>query len=102
MKVVEWSEEDGCYVGTAPGLILGGVHGSDQAKVFRELCKVVDQAVDILKKEGRLPSPTVSKKYSGKILLRLPKQLHQALAVKALQAGESLNRLIQDKLSHSL
>ena len=34
LKVVEWSEEDGCYVGTAPGLILGGVHGKDEVKVF--------------------------------------------------------------------
>ena len=24
-KIVEWSEEDACYVGSAPGLILGGV-----------------------------------------------------------------------------
>ncbi|MGE0082849.1 MAG: hypothetical protein AB7S75_00365 [Desulfococcaceae bacterium] len=24
IKLVEWSEEDGCYVGTAPGLIYGG------------------------------------------------------------------------------
>ena len=27
LKMVEWSEEDRCYVGTCPGLMLGGVHG---------------------------------------------------------------------------
>ena len=25
-KIVEWSEEDHCYVGSAPGLVLGGCH----------------------------------------------------------------------------
>ncbi len=28
-KIVEWSDEDQCYVGTAPGLISGGCHGSE-------------------------------------------------------------------------
>ena len=27
MKIVEWSDEDGCFVGTCPGLMFGGVHG---------------------------------------------------------------------------
>jgi hypothetical protein len=26
-KIVEWSQEDGCYVGSAPGLLYGGVTG---------------------------------------------------------------------------
>ena len=33
-RIVEWFEEDQCYVGSAPGLILGGCHG----RVFAELC----------------------------------------------------------------
>lgn len=37
-KIVEWSEEDQCYVGSAPGLILGGCHGDDERAVFDELC----------------------------------------------------------------
>ena len=32
LKIVEWSEKDQCFVGTAPGLILGGVHGNNQKK----------------------------------------------------------------------
>ena len=30
LKIVEWSEEDQCYVGTVPGLIIGGAHGKNQ------------------------------------------------------------------------
>ena len=28
-KIVEWSDEDQCYVGSSPGLIYGGCHGAD-------------------------------------------------------------------------
>jgi len=40
-KIVEWSEEDQCYVGSSPGLIYGGCHGFDDKMVFDELCQVV-------------------------------------------------------------
>ena len=99
LKIVEWSEEDKCYVGTAPGLILGGVHGKDEAKVFKELCKAVDLAIQIYQKEGRpLPEATADKTYSGKIALRVPPELHKTLVLKAVQTGESLNKLIVNKL----
>lgn len=103
LKVVEWSDRDKCYVGTSPGLIVGGVHGKDQKKVFSELCQVIEETVELLEKEGRpLPEETVNKKYSGKVLLRLPPELHKMLALKALKEGESFNRLLQQQLESSL
>ena len=30
VKIVEWSFDDQCYVGSAPGLIYGGCHGPDE------------------------------------------------------------------------
>lgn len=45
LKIVEWSEEDGCYIGTCPGLLRGGVHGDDETKVYQELCQVVEEVV---------------------------------------------------------
>ena len=44
-KIVEWSDEDQCYVGSSPGLIYGGCHGSDEKAVFEELCNVVEEAI---------------------------------------------------------
>lgn len=41
VKLVEWSEEDQCYVGTCPGLMLGGIHGRNEAQVYQELCQAV-------------------------------------------------------------
>ena len=103
LKIVEWSEDDQCYVGMAPGLIIGGVHGESQKKVFYELCEAVEEAIQILQKEGRpLPAATANKDYSGKIALRISSQLHKTLAAKALQAGESVNKLIQHKLEMTI
>lgn len=59
LKIVEWSAEDGCYVGTCPGLMLGGVHGDDEAAVRAELCRAVDEWIRIHEKDGEaLPKPT--------------------------------------------
>lgn len=58
-KVVAWSEDDQCYVGSAPGLILGGCHGDDEIEVFNELCQVVEEAVRLYKVDGKpLPPAT--------------------------------------------
>ena len=103
LKIVEWSDEDQRYVGTAPGLIIGGVHGKSQKKVFDELCEAVKEAIQILRKEGRrLPVATADKKYSGKIALRISPQLHKTLTVKAFQAGESVNKLIEHELQEAI
>jgi predicted RNase H-like HicB family nuclease len=59
VKIVEWSEEDQCYVGSAPGLIFGGCHGDDERRVFEELCQIVEEAIDLYRNDGNpLPPPT--------------------------------------------
>ena len=56
LKIVEWSEEDQCYVGRCPELMFGGVHGKNEQKVFAELCSVVDEWIDLAERDGdRLP-----------------------------------------------
>jgi predicted RNase H-like HicB family nuclease len=58
-KIVEWSEEDGCYVGSCPGLFYGGCHGDDQQRVFAELCQIVEETIELIQKDGKpLPPPT--------------------------------------------
>jgi predicted RNase H-like HicB family nuclease len=67
-KIVEWSEEDQCYVGSSPGLIYAGCHGSDEISVFEELCQVVEEAVALYVAQGRpLPAPTSGKDYANKM-----------------------------------
>ena len=61
-KIVEWSEEDQCFVGSAPGLLLGGCHGPDEVEVFAELCRIVEEAIELYQREGKpLPPPTAGR-----------------------------------------
>lgn len=91
-KFVEWSDEDNCFIGRCPELMLGGVHGGNEAKVYAELCEAVEEMVELLHKDGHeLPEPLAAKKFSGKFILRVEPAIHRRLAAKALAAGESLN-----------
>ncbi|MEW6490537.1 MAG: toxin-antitoxin system HicB family antitoxin [Thermodesulfobacteriota bacterium] len=99
LKIVEWSEEDGCYVGTCPELLYGGVHGNDEAGVYAELCRVAEEAVELYRRDGKpLPPATAGKKYSGRFVLRVPPEVHKKLAIRALQRGQSLNAYCQEVL----
>ena len=67
-KIVEWSEEDQCYVGSAPGLILGGCHGKDEQKVFEELCRIVEEAIALYQQDGKpLPPPTSGHDFANRM-----------------------------------
>ena len=92
LKFVEWSEEDQCFIGRCLGLFDGGVHGPNEADVYKELCDTVEEWIEILEKDGTpLPARTAGRKFSGKFVLRVDPALHQRLALRAEAAGESLN-----------
>lgn len=103
LKIVEWSEEDRCYVGTCPGLIYGGVHGDDEAKVYEELCQAVAEAVELYEADKKpLPRQTANRNYSGRFVLRVDKELHREVAIRAMRAGESLNSYCQKILKQAV
>jgi len=69
VKIVEWSEEDKCFVGSCPGLLYGGCHGDRELEVFEQLCAVVDEAIELYQRDGRtLPPPTSGRDYANKML----------------------------------
>jgi predicted RNase H-like HicB family nuclease len=56
---VEWSEEDGVYIGKFPDLITG-IHGDDPKKVYADQCEVIEDVIAHFEAEGRsLPPPKV-------------------------------------------
>ena len=95
IKVVEWSEKDGLFIGSAPPLIGPCCHGKDDAAVYRQLGRIVDEWIKLYQKEGKpLPDPSAGKAYSGKFILRTGEDLHRLLAIRALQSGDSLNNFV--------
>ncbi len=52
LKIVEWSDEDDCYVGTCPILFGGGCHGDDEVAVYKELCEIAQEVIADLEESG--------------------------------------------------
>ncbi len=68
VKIVEWSVEDDCYVGSAPGLFYGGCHGQDEQQVFEELCQIVEETIESYRRDGKpLPPPTAGRDFANKM-----------------------------------
>ena len=68
-KIVEWSDEDQCFVGSCPGLLYGGCHGDDELSVFQQLCTAVEDVIDLYARDRKpLPPPTSGRDYATKML----------------------------------
>ena len=66
-KIVYWSEEDQCFIGCCPRLVIGGCHGEDARTVFAELCEIVSEVVELYRKDGRqLPPPDTDYDWSNR------------------------------------
>jgi len=62
IKIVEWSEEDRCFVGYCPGVIGRCCHGDDEVEVYREVCRIADEWLAIMRRENQtLPPPTIGR-----------------------------------------
>jgi predicted HicB family RNase H-like nuclease len=101
-RLIEWSEEDGCFVGSAPPLVGQCCHGKTEADVATQLATIVDDLVqDVL--DGNMPTPKgeSGKAYSGKFVVRIPTALHKKIALKAQARGESLNQYVAEVLTQA-
>jgi predicted HicB family RNase H-like nuclease len=96
---IEQREEDGCLVGHIAGITdIVGFH----ADTAPELQAVFEEAVeDYLATCKRLNKPP-QKPYSGKLRLRIPPDIHIAIAKAAEASGKDLNQWAADILSHAV
>jgi len=66
VKIIEWSDEDECFVGSCPSLFYAGCHGDDETEVFIELCQIVKETIELYQKDGKaLPKPVSSRDYAN-------------------------------------
>ncbi|MGL4422652.1 MAG: hypothetical protein ACRCZF_18430 [Gemmataceae bacterium] len=56
VKIVEWSDADAAFVGQCPGVIGPCCHGLDEVAVYRELCGIVAEWVELAEQDG-IPLP---------------------------------------------
>jgi predicted RNase H-like HicB family nuclease len=63
-KIVEWSEEDQCYIGSCPPLFYGGCHGDNEQTVFENLCQMVEEIIELYRIDNKpLPPATAGRDY---------------------------------------
>jgi predicted HicB family RNase H-like nuclease len=97
---VTWSEEDEEYVGLCAKFpSLSWLSGTPEAALKGIRKVVADVIKDMLESGEAIPDPFASRQYSGKFMVRVPREVHRKLAVQAAEAGVSLNRLASSKLA---
>ncbi len=97
---VTWSPEDGEHVGLCaefPSLSWLAETPEAALKGIREL--VAGVIADIAESGEAVPVPLAEKHYSGEFRVRIPPEVHRALAIQAAEQGISLNRLASAKLT---
>jgi predicted HicB family RNase H-like nuclease len=97
---VTWSPEDGEHAGLCtefPSLSWLAVTPEEALTGIR---KLVRETVAEMRKSGEpVPAPLAEKHYSGEFRVRIPPNVHRALALEAAEQGVSLNRLVSSRLS---
>ncbi len=86
---IEYSDEDECFVGHIAAIQdVVGFHG-DSVTILREAFKeAVDDYLETCEKLNRAPQ----KPYSGNLMLRIPPEIHAAVAAAAEVSGKSINQ----------
>jgi predicted HicB family RNase H-like nuclease len=98
---VTWSEDDQEYVGLCAEFPSLSWLAPTPEAALKGIRKVVAEVVqDMREHDEEPPEPLAMRSYSGKFMVRVPPEVHRDLALKAAEAGVSLNRLASSKLSH--
>ena len=64
VKIVEWSEQDRCFIGSCPELFYGGCHGNNEREVFDELCQIIEETIKLYRQDSKpLPSPLSGREF---------------------------------------
>ena len=96
---VEYSEEDGCFVGHIAGIRdVIGFHGESVAELRAAFEEAVDDYLQTCEKLGQEPN----RPYSGQFRLRLNPELHARAAMVAESHGKSLNAWVSDVIEKSV
>lgn len=93
---IEYSDEDGCFIGHIAGIRdVIGFHAESVAELRAAFVEAVDDYLASCEKIGRAPQKT----YSGKLMLRLPPEVHAHAAMMAEAHGMSLNQWAAEVLA---
>lgn len=97
---VTWSAEDGEHVGLCAEFPSLSWLAKTPETALKGIRRIVSESVADMQAAGEeIPVPLAEKNYSGEFRVRIPPQVHRALATEAAEQGVSLNRLASAKLA---
>ncbi|HWS13778.1 MAG TPA: toxin-antitoxin system HicB family antitoxin [Rhodocyclaceae bacterium] len=97
---VTWSPEDGEHVGLCAEFPSLSWLAATPEEALLGIRQIVSEAVVDMQSAGEtVPEPLAEKNYSGEFRVRIPPEVHRALALQAAEQGVSLNRLASAKLA---
>jgi len=96
---IEFDERDGIFVGRVLGLRgIISFHGETVAELRREFAVAVDDYLRDCNEQGLAPE----KPASGRLLLRVPPEVHSRALVAAQSKGKSLNQWATEALQRAV
>jgi len=96
---IDFDDRDNCLVGRLLGIQdVIGFHAENVADLHAAFEEAVDDYLEACEKIGKSPDKPVS----GKLLLRVPPELHAAALIKAQGVGKSLNQWAIEALSREV
>ncbi len=95
---IEYSDEDGCFIGHIAGIKdVIGFHAESVKELRAAFEEAVGDYLATCEKSGRASQ----KPYSGKLMLRVPPEVHARAAMMAEAHGMSLNQWATEVLSRA-
>lgn len=97
---VEYSEEDGCLYGKVLGIRKDCItyEGETVSQLKADFEGAIDDYLASCKARGKEPC----KPYSGRIIVRMPYELHERVAMAASNAGTTINDFINSTVQKEL
>jgi len=93
---IEFSSEDDCLIGHIAGIRdVVGFHGDSVADLKMAFEEAVDDYLETCVQVDKSPQ----KPYSGKLMLRVPPEIHAAVATAAELSGKSINQWASEALN---
>lgn len=92
---IEFSADDDCFIGHIAGIRdVVGFHADSVSGLKQAFQESVEDYLQTCEAANKTPQ----KPYSGKLMLRLPPEIHAAVATAAQLSGKSINQWASETL----
>ena len=96
---VNFDAEDKIFHGRVLGITdVIGFEGESVSELEKDFCEAIDDYLETCQEIGKAPE----KPFSGRFVLRVPSELHCAIALEAKRQNKSINKWITDTCRHKM